>query len=162
MRRWKRADRQNGSEDVSSASIRRAAMDLLARREFSRNELRDRLVERFGTHELIEDALETLVSDGLQSDERYAESLVRSRRARQQGPVRIRYDLVNKGVTESLAEKYADARDPDWYQLARDYRSRRFGDDLPKDPKERARQQRHLLQRGFDHEHIRYAMSNRD
>ena len=46
----------------------------------------------------------------------------------------------------------------DWAEQARTVRQRRFGDQVPKNYKERARQSRFLQYRGFTSEQIRAAM----
>ena len=44
---------------------------------------------------------------------------------------------------------------PDFVSLARAARTRKFGSEIPKDRKERARQARFLQYRGFSTDHIR-------
>jgi len=142
--------------------VRRYAMDLLARREYSRTELLNRLATRFGSVSILAEVVEQLSSDGLQSDERFAELLVRSRCLRFQGPIKIRYELVQKGVDEHTTDCAVAMRDQHWSELALACRVRKFGESDPVDAKERARQQRFLLQRGFSHDQIRYALKTRD
>ena len=47
---------------------------------------------------------------------------------------------------------------PDFAALAKATRSRKFGPEIPKDRKERARQARFLQYRGFSNDHIRAAL----
>ena len=47
---------------------------------------------------------------------------------------------------------------PDFLALARAARLRKFGPELPKDRKERARQARFLQYRGFSNDHIRVVL----
>lgn len=68
-------------ESVSPLELRRAAMDLLARREHSLRELSTKLRKRFRGRQLDEETLERslqqLTIDGLLSDARYAASRAR-------------------------------------------------------------------------------------
>jgi regulatory protein len=129
-------------------------MDLLARREHSLAELREKLAAReFGADE-IESALASLARDGLADETRFAESFVASRIRKGQGPSRIRAELVERGVDgETIAGCLADAHD--WRALAREVRVKRFGASPPQDLRERARQSRFLEYRGFTAEQIR-------
>ena len=135
-------------------------MDYLARREHGRGELVDKLV-RFGFGNDIADiAVTQLIDDGLQSDERFAEAFVRSRINQGKGPARIRQELTERNLNASLIEETIQAADADWFGLARDVRSKKFGDGLPQEFSEKARQMRFLQQRGFETAHIQAAVSS--
>jgi SOS response regulatory protein OraA/RecX len=92
----------NSSTDGRPSEIRRTAMDLLARREHSRRELKQKLKKRFRDDALIEEQLDTLAEENLQSDTRYAESFLRQRFNRGHGPVRIRQEMRQKGIPDSI------------------------------------------------------------
>jgi regulatory protein len=140
--------------DRPSRSARAVAMDLLARREHSLAELRRKLADReFGPDE-IEQTLAGLVRDGLANEGRFVEAFVASRIRRGQGPIRIRAELVERGVAaEAIAAVLPDAHD--WGALAREVRRKRFGAAAPAEFRERARQSRFLEYRGFTAEQIR-------
>jgi len=132
---------------------RKIALDILARREHSVGELREKLLARAGHHEWeadeIEAALDTLIGDGLLSEERFVESFVGSHTRRGHGPVWIRAELERRGISgEVIAEALAKA-DVDWDAAAEAVRVKRFGPAIPTDFKERARQARFLQYRGF-------------
>ena len=82
----------------SPAAVRRAAMDLLARREHGRMELSRKLRSRGAPPDLIEPALEKLADEGLLSEARYLESFVRMRANAGYGPLRIREELTQRGL----------------------------------------------------------------
>jgi regulatory protein len=135
------------------ASPRKIALDILARREHSMAELREKLGARAGHHEWepeeVEAALEALIDDGLLSEERFVASFVGSYTRRGHGPVWLRAELERRGIAgETIAEALASA-DTDWREVAAEVRRKRFGDALPADFKERARQARFLQYRGF-------------
>lgn len=134
-------------------------MDLLARREHSCAELRKKLLARGFEPDMTGDCLRQLEHEGLVSDTRFAESLVRARIARGQGPVRIRLALRERGVAEDDIENQLAACDVDWPELARTVRRKRFGDEAPQDFRSRARQARFLLYRGFTAADIDAALS---
>lgn len=127
-----------------------AALNLLARREYSQAELRKKLARKFPDDDgAIETALERLIDTGLQDDERFAEAFLRTQVARLRGPVRIRHEARQKGIAEQI-NALLDAGDVDWYALARDAAGRKLGRDDVSDPKVKARMARFLAYRGFD------------
>ena len=132
----------------SPAAVRRAAMDLLARREHSRAELARKLRQRGAEAELIDGALERLSEEGLLSDQRFLESFIRSRASAGYGPLRIRDELSQRGLPRAQVERALADSDVDWAENLRELWRRRFG-ELPQDARERAKQGRFLLYRGF-------------
>ena len=67
-------------------SVRRSAMDLLARREYSTVELQRKLLVKFSAYEIIDQELTRLTCQGLLSDERFAEAYSRYRSGAGFGP----------------------------------------------------------------------------
>jgi len=143
---------------AGSGSPRNLAMNWLARREHSLAELRTKLAARDFSAGEIESAVAALASEGLVSDERFAESFVAARARKGQGPVRIRMDLQQRGVSPELIALHLDPRSPEWLCLAREVRIRKFGAEIPADFKEKARQMRFLEYRGFASTQIQSAM----
>ena len=132
----------------SPAAVRRAAMDLLARREHGRIELSRKLRLRGAPAELIEPALERLADEGLLSEARYLESFVRMRANAGYGPLRIREELTQRGLAREDIEQALRDSGFDWSEQLRDVWLRKFG-ELPGDQRERARQGRFLSYRGY-------------
>ncbi len=149
-------------EAGATASVRKLALDLLARREHARAELERKLTSRGFEPEVIGPVLAALAEAGLQSDARFAEQFVNARVERGSGPFKIRMELRERGLEEALADSALDAAGCDWRELARQVRRKRFGTALPDAFKERARQARFLQARGFDMEQIRAAMGDFD
>ena len=135
---------------------RKKAMDYLARREHGRVELRKKLIKFGFDADISDDAIERLVDDGLQSDQRFTEAFIQSRINQGKGPTRIRADLSQRGVSDSVIEDGLYEAAQDWRALARDVRDKKFGAQQPKDFKEKARQMRFLQYRGFEHDQIQY------
>jgi regulatory protein len=140
---------------LDTADIRRAAMDLLARREHSSRELHHKLRRRFGDTPSIEKVLSRLAEENLQSDERYAASYVRQRAARGYGPVRIRQEMREKGLDRSAIATALERAQVDWRRLAAEVSRKKFGETPPGDASERARRSRFLHYRGFDADDVR-------
>ena len=146
----------------SETELRRAAMDLLARREHSRKELWQKLRSRAETPEMLEVVLGALEADRLLSDERFAESFVRSRVSRGLGPVRIKQELLQKGIAAELVSIQLEAFDEDWQQQAREVNVKKFGTAPVKDPKEKAKRVRYLQYRGFHIDTIMAVVDGRE
>ncbi len=136
------------------AAIRSTAMGLLARREHSEQELVRKLRARGFETDAIDAALQMLVSDGLLSDERFAEAFVYSRFQRGAGPQKIRAELRERGIDDLLIQHCLEVLDEDWQARLREVREKKFGAGLPGDFRERSRQMRFLQQRGFSAEQI--------
>ncbi|MDN6180624.1 MAG: recombination regulator RecX [Halomonas subglaciescola] len=139
------------------------AMNFLARREYSRAELEERLGRKGVEADGVATCLDRLAEQGLQSDARFAASFVRTRVLRGQGARRIQSELFQRGVEpgvqrQVLADVVAE-ENVDWFELARETLARRF--DTPGDtPRERARRERFLASRGFEFEQIRHALAS--
>ena len=137
--------------------IRKKAMDFLARREYGQAELIKKLADKGYLRRVVEQVLPKLTDEGLQSDDRFAEAFVQSRINQGKGPVRIRLDLGQRGVSDAVIEMALEASAADWHGLAREVRERKFGRGEPADFKAKARQMRFLQYRGFEQDHIQSA-----
>ena len=132
------------------------AIGLLARRDFSSRELRQRLKERGYVEIAIEPVVEELIATNKVNDERYGHNLVAYRARRGHGPARIRAALKTSGLSrDAIDDAVKGDEAPDFAALALSVRARKFGPEIPKDRKERARQARFLQYRGFSTDHIR-------
>lgn len=142
--------------------MRSTAMNLLARREHSTRQLRRKLHARGMEGAVVDDTLAALAQERLLSDERFVESLVRSRIAKGYGPLRIQAELREHGIGD---EQIGNAMDVDagfWRDRIIDVRRKRFGAAPPADVNERAKQMRFLQYRGFTSEQIRAAFKQAD
>ncbi len=143
-------------------------MELLARREHSCQELTAKLVRKGWPESIARDVVQTMANERLVSDERFAESLLQTRRQRGYGPVRIQYELSQKGVADSIIESVLesvldrglDPVSPNWMNEIRNVKEKKFGKEEPKDIKERARQARFLQYRGFTFDQIQQVLNN--
>ena len=156
---------------ASTDDLRARALRLLARREYSRQELASKLLSRpapkpirrdprdsFTTESFVDEIYEppTLAEvnallDDLErrkmlSDDRYAEMRARLRAPRY-GDSRLRQELTQKGIDRDTITAVL-AEQPDELARCREIWFKKFG-QLPRDMSERAKQTRHLASRGF-------------
>lgn len=143
---------------ASPLEARKKAMDFLARREYGQAELIRKLADKGFHQEAAEQAVLRLAEEGLQSDARFAESFVQSRINQGKGPVRIRLDLRERGVSDAAIEMALEEAAADWRDMARSIRRKKFGAAEPADFKEKARQMRFLQYRGFEPDQVQAAV----
>jgi len=134
-------------------SLKGRALRLLSQREHSRAELERKLAEHETEPGQLARALDELQARGFINEERVVESVIH-RRAGKLGTARIRQELVAKGLSgEAVAEAMEQLRGTELAR-AREVWGRKFGEPAT-DPKEKARQIRFLVSRGFAAEVVR-------
>ena len=131
---------------------------LLSRREHSRKELLSKLVRKGLPLGLCEEQIAKFVENDIQSDVRFAESLIRGRVAKGQGENRVRQELREHNISDSAVSSALTEIDPDWFELARRVKVKKFGEQTEVDWQKKQKQIRFLQYRGFTHEQIQYAM----
>lgn len=147
------------SSNKPDTSIRRAAMDLLARREHSFQELVQKLSARFPEEEVYP-VVDKLRAENLQSDQRYLEAYVRFRRNKGFGPLKIEAELYGKGLDSEALKECLYSDENDWQDLCKQAFEKRFTVADINNNKERAKCERFLLQRGFSHDSIKTAIKS--
>lgn len=140
-------------------SLRERALRLLARREYARAELAQKLAAHTESAEEINRVLDDLVARHLLSDARYAEMRVHARGARY-GNARLAHELRAAGVDAELTAA-ALATTEDELTRAKEVWQRKYS-TLPADVAERARQANFLARRGFSSETIRRVLRDCD
>lgn len=131
-----------------------AAMRMLVRREHSVFELTQKLTTKEFDSADIESALNSLIEQNYQSDERFSAEFIQMRFNQGKGPIKISVDLKQRGISHFDLSMF------DFYALAQKIRITKFGDEIPSDYKEQAKQKRFLQSRGFDFEQINQAFSH--
>ncbi len=134
-------------------------MQYLARREHSRSELHDKLLKKGCDEAIATETVNRLEQERLVSDDRFMESLIRARRNRGYGPLRIQKELQEKGVTAEAIERWLDVSGREWLEDIRRVQRKKFGARLPKSYPERARQARFLQYRGFTYDQIQKVLN---
>ena len=151
----------------AASSPRKIAFDILARREHSVLELREKLLAREFPPDEVEQTIEALLADGLLNEQRFIDSFLASYTRRGHGPLWLRAELERRGITSAeiaaaLASQEIAGQPVDWPAQARAVREKRFGPAQPADYKDRARQSRFLQYRGFSSEQFRQAFTSDD
>ncbi len=174
------------------AALKARAIRLLARREHSRAELKQKLSRKHSadeplSDELLESVLDQLADEGYQSDQRFAELLIRQRINNGYGELDIAARLKKKGIDKTLAgrvfKQFVAENDVDWYAqcaevlVTRSEKLQRFnhkgvaggvdnndnndaGVAILMDQRMRNRLIRFLQQRGFKHDQVLYALDH--
>lgn len=137
-------------------------MDLLARREHGRVELTRKLRQRGACPDMIDIALDRLTEEGLLSESRYLESYINYRAGSGYGPLRVREELGQRGLSRGDIEEALRESGFNWQEQLEDTWRRKFAGKLPEDAKERARQGRFLSYRGYTMDMIGRVLSGRE
>ncbi|MBP3438754.1 MAG: regulatory protein RecX [Sutterella sp.] len=143
-------DRKKERRAGDGPSLFMRAAGALARRDYSRKDLSRKLRRGLRDGETPEEAdavLERLENAGYLSDERFAENRARVR-SHSLGNARIRRELSMSGVSrENIDRAMEQIEEPEEIRALRVWK-RRFA-ELPADRRERDKQVRYLLYRGF-------------
>lgn len=139
--------------NLSTATERRSQIEaiclrLLARREHSQKELLDKLALRGFDRDEVEPVIQEMAAQNWQNDARYAECYVRQRIASGYGPVRIRYELQQRGIDHADLDAQADEQGG-WQNLLLDVYCNKYADEKSLTPNEWLKRNRFLQQRGF-------------
>lgn len=128
------------------------SLRLLAMREHSELQLWKKLEQREFDEIEISDAIELLKSENYLSDERFAESYLRSRQLKLYGPIKIRLELEERGVSGSIISQamYEFEESGDWFAIMQQAYVRKYGDSKAEDYSEKAKRCRYLQNRGFE------------
>lgn len=161
--------RQAEKEEIKANSrLRWLAFYYLSRREHSAEELRQKLIDKEQDPVKIDELLVEFAEKGYQSDYRTALMLIREGIRKRYGRVRIKNDFYKRKVAmpsnidelidmamddnEEFADVLSDndlVEGVDWLRLAVEARVKKYGEDIPNEQKEKARQLRFLQYRGF-------------
>ncbi len=156
-----RSKRQKKNPPKSEYAVREIALGLLARREHSRRELVLKLRARECPDKLVQEAIDKLSDEGMQSDTRFAESFVRNRVDRGAGPLRVKAELLARGLDDETMESALEQFKDWWKDLAAEAYSKRYGDEPVVDYKDKTKRMSFLQSRGFTAEQINYAVDSK-
>ena len=151
-----------------SPSLKARALRLLSRREYSRHELAQKLLRLSSQaddnppadlEEQITKVLDDFEVQGWLSDERYAQALVR-RRSQRYGLRRVADELQRSGIDPNMISSLSHELSASEFERAQALWARKFG-EISSDPKERAKQYRFLVSKGFNPELVSRLISGR-
>lgn len=145
--------------EASADEVRAHALRLLARREYSVGELTSKLLTRIRDKSCVDIVVTALADEDLVSDSRFARAFVRSRVAKYQGPRKIRAQLSQRRVSDSLIDQALSEVELNWTKLATDWLERAEGGVPPAE--KRPGYYRRLINRGFTHDQAMDAVNGR-
>ena len=140
------------SDDIFNF-IYNKALDLLSRREHSSKEIREKLLLRFDDNIIINSVITKLEENNLINNTRFAEAYVSSRKRKGFGPKKISFELLSKGVSESVANRVID-EEGGWKRAAKLAFIKKFKNGLSSDVKNSLKQKSFLKNRGFGFKEI--------
>ncbi|MBT8141043.1 MAG: regulatory protein RecX [Gammaproteobacteria bacterium] len=133
---------------------RQYALDCLSRREYGTQELHNKMLGKAHEPAVIAQVLRELTDEDLLSDERFAEAMLSHGAFKGQGPRKIRHDLAKKSLPAHFINAAFEVCEIDWFALAKEVRTKKYGTECPKEWKDKAKQMRFMQTRGFEIEHI--------
>lgn len=154
----------------AESRLRWLAFYYLSRREHGKAELKQKLLDKEQNPAKIDALLEEFEQKGYQSDYRTSLMLIRENIRKGRGRGRIKQEFYRKKMampsnidelidmanaeSDEFSEFVDDSADNlvegiDWLKLAVAARTKKYGDDIPTEQKDKARQLRFLQYRGF-------------
>ncbi|WP_201596127.1 regulatory protein RecX [Psychrobacter vallis] len=155
----------------AESRLRWLAFYYLSRREYGKAELKQKLIDKEQDPEKIDALLDEFAEKGYQSDYRTTLMLIRENIRKGRGRGRIKQEFYRKKIampsnvdelidmanaeSDEFSEFVDDSSDNlvdgvDWLKLAVIARTKKYGDDIPTEQKDKARQLRFLQYRGFN------------
>lgn len=133
---------------LTGQRLRSYAFALLTRRDYSQAELIAKLNQYAINPNEVAKLVEELAANNYQSDQRVAEQTLASQIRKGKGLQRIKQALKAKQLDEELITE--ELKDVDWLEQAYQLKVKKFGTEVSKDHKIKAKQIRFLQYRGFD------------
>ena len=145
---------------LTGSRLRSYAFAVLTRKEYSKAELIEKLALYAQDRDEVMELVEELAQQRYQSDQRVAETVLASQKRKGKGPARIQLALKNKKIDQDLIAD--EMQEIDWTEQAYQLKLKKYGAEVTKDPKLKAKQIRFLQYRGFDLDTIFKAISRRE
>lgn len=127
----------------------------MARREHSCAELCQKLQAKGFAAQAVAEVVAALAHEGWQSDARFAETFIRQRIRDGYGPVRISYELRQRGIEEADMDAAVVELAGGWDALLEQVYAKKYSAEGRITRNEWAKRVRFLQQRGFTYELIR-------
>lgn len=136
------------------ANIRRIALRLLARRDYSQQEIKQKLAMQGHADNDIDTIINELLQAGFINHARFIENYIHWRSAKGYGPKRISVELQARGMPDEMIAEHLNITDNAWFSKAYQIWFKHFKGKQAKNFKDRVKQLRFLQYRGFTQEHI--------
>ena len=144
---------------LHGSRLRSYAFAVLTRKEYSKVELIEKLALYAESRDEVISLVEELSAQHYQSDQRVAEMMLSSQKRKGKGPNQIKIKLKNKKVDSALIAE--ELKETDWAEQAYQLKVKKYGLDVTKDQKLKAKQMRFLMYRGFEMDAIIKAISRK-
>ena len=128
-------------------SLRARALDIVARQEISRADLKRKLAPHAESEDELERLLDDFAQRHWQSDERFAEAYIHSK-GQKHGKLRLQQALHAKGIDSEMAQELMPSAEDELHTAIAVLR-KKFKQPAA-DAKEKQKQFRFLAYRGFD------------
>ncbi|MFW1950638.1 regulatory protein RecX [Acinetobacter beijerinckii] len=151
------SDKTEKPKTLTGSRLRSYAFALLTRRDYSQVELITKLNQYAVNPEEVTKLVEELAEQNYQSDQRVAELTLASQIRKGKGLQRIKQTLKAKHLDTELITQ--ELEEVDWLQQAYQLKVKKFGEEVTKDQKIKAKQIRFLQYRGFDMDVIMKAIA---
>lgn len=142
---------------LTGTRLRSYAFAVLTRKEYSKAELIEKLALYADNRDEVITLVDELSRENYQSDQRVADIMLSSQKRKGKGPNQIKMKLKNKKIDAALIAD--ELKETDWAQQAYELKVKKYGIDVAKEPKLKAKQIRFLMYRGFDMDAIFKAIS---
>ena len=153
-------DPQPKPKGLTGSRLRSYAFAVLTRREYSKADL----IEKLGLYAMDRDEVlklvDELAKENYQSDQRVAEIMLSSQKRKGKGPNRIKLALKSKKIDASLIQE--ELKETDWNEQAYQLKVKKYGTQVEKEPKLKAKQIRFLMYRGFEMDAIIKAITRKE
>lgn len=153
----KQEDKKNPG--LTGSRLRSYAFAVLTRKEYAKAELIEKLCLYAENRDEVLELVDELSRENYQSDQRVAETLLSSQKRKGKGPNQIKMKLKSKKIDTALI--IDELKETDWVQQAYELKVKKYGPEVTKDPKIKAKQIRFLMYRGFEMDAIMKAINRK-
>ena len=154
---------QNNDIEKKLVLLKKRALYYLAKREYSKKELQDKIRPFAESLEISRQQIEQILTDletkDWLSDRRFVDQFIFSKK-RKYGLKKIEYELKMRGVDEIIVHKALNEIKSEEYNLAKNIWEKKFR-KLPENPEERLKQMRFLQSRGINSALIHQILSGK-
>lgn len=144
---------------LTGSRLRSYAFAVLTRKEYAKAELIEKLCLYAENRDEVLELVDELSRENYQSDQRVAETLLSSQKRKGKGPNQIKMKLKSKKIDTALI--IDELKETDWVQQAYELKLKKYGPEVTKDPKVKAKQIRFLMYRGFEMDAIMKAINRK-
>ena len=121
---------------------------LLSKRDYSSGELKKKLLQEDLPEEEVDAVIQLLIEHRYLNDQRLIDNLIKKNLSKLHGLTRIKQELKKKELDPFLIEESIQKLDIDWLDICSQSKVTKFGEQIPKEQKDKARIIRYLQYRG--------------